>query len=255
MFTKEQQVILAMMMASFLTPFTVSSLNLSFPLMATEFGVGPSEVSWVVETFLIACTVCVIPAGRLAEIIGKRKIFYIGLIAFVACSYSIAMVDQWTNLLALRVLQGMAVAMVFTTSMAIVTLSTPRERLGRAYGWLGGTVYLGLTLGPVLGGFLNFYWGWRSVFFFIASVGVGALLLSLVSLKEEWTQDPNGRMDWIGCVLYAVSMIAIMTGLTEWVRHSWAPYVLGGWRIHLCPVMQAPMATIVAIDSFTTFYR
>lgn len=226
-------VVYTMMLASFLNPFASSSLNMSFPDMMREFHASTSDVGWLVEIFLLTCTVCIIPSGRLADIYGKRKLFFMGSIVFTIVSILLCFANSLYMLMAFRAIQGVALGMVFTTSMSILTLSVPKEVRGKAFGMIGATVYIGLSLGPVLGGLLNYYTGWRSIFAFTALLGVIGNVMAYRYLKEEWIDDPKGSINYISLALYVLSVGGIMTGLTELLRSSWGLEVLIGGIILL----------------------
>lgn len=219
-----KSVLYTMMVAAFLNPFASSSLTMSFPDMMREFGASMNDMAWVVEAFLLCCTVAVIPAGKLADIYGKRKLFYMGSVIFTVISGLMCFVGSVEMLTVYRALQGIALGIVYTTSMSILTLSVPVERRGYAFGMIGGMVYLGLSLGPVLGGFLNYYYGWRSIFVFTTLLGVVANVMAFRSLHKEWIHTPDSSISTRSLLLYALGISAVMVGITEWVRFWWSPY-------------------------------
>ncbi len=219
-----KSVLYTMMVAAFLNPFASSSLTMSFPDMMQEFGATTNDMAWVVEAFLLSCTVAVIPAGKLADIYGKRKLFYIGSVVFTIISACMCFVESVEMLMFYRALQGVALGIVYTTSMSILTLSVPVERRGYAFGMIGGMVYLGLSLGPTLGGFLNYYYGWRSIFVFTALLGVVANMMAFRSLHKEWIHTPDSSISIRSLLLYAFGIGAVMIGITEWVRFWWSAY-------------------------------
>ena len=219
-----KSVLYTMMIAAFLNPFASSSLTMSFPDMMQEFGATTNDMAWVVEAFLLCCTVAVIPAGKLADIYGKRKLFYIGSVVFTIISACMCFVGSVEMLMFYRALQGVALGIVYTTSMSILTLSVPVERRGYAFGMIGGMVYLGLSLGPALGGFLNYYYGWRSIFVFTALLGVVANMMAFRSLHKEWIHTPDSSISIRSLLLYAFGIGAVMIGITEWVRFWWSAY-------------------------------
>ena len=219
-----KSVLYTMMVAAFLNPFASSSLTMSFPDMMCEFGASTNDMAWVVEAFLLCCTVAVISAGKLADIYGKRKLFYMGSVIFTVISGLMCFVGSVEMLTVYRALQGIALGIVYTTSMSILTLSVPVERRGYAFGMIGGMVYLGLSLGPALGGFLNYYYGWRSIFVFTTLLGVVANVMAFRSLHKEWIHTPDSSISTRSLLLYALGISAVMIGITEWVRFWWSVY-------------------------------
>ena len=219
-----KSVLYTMMLAAFLNPFASSSLTMSFPDMMQEFRATTNDMAWVVEAFLLCCTVAVIPAGKLADMYGKRKLFYMGSIVFTMISGLMCFVGSVEMLTVYRALQGIALGIVYTTSMSILTLSVPVERRGYAFGMIGGMVYLGLSLGPALGGFLNYYYGWRSIFVFTTLLGIVANVMAFRSLHKEWVHTPDSTISMKSLLLYALGISAVMVGITEWVRFWWSVY-------------------------------
>lgn len=224
--SKENTVLLTVMVASFLTPFTGSALNMSLPDIGKEFSAGTSAMSWIVEIFLITCTIFVLPMGRLSNIVGKRRIFLGGTALFTFSSVVIHLVQSVEMLLLVRALQGIASAMLFATNMAIIALAYPKEKRGKAMGLVVSVIYIGLAVGPVVGGFLNYYFGWRSIFYFITINGAAAMAFTLKVMKEEWISEPNGRMDYSSSVLYGITLVLLMYGWSEIVTDPMAKYML-----------------------------
>ena len=224
-----KSVLYTMMLAAFLNPFASSSLTMSFPDMMREFGASTNDVAWVVEAFLLCCTVAVIPAGKVADMYGKRKLFLLGSVTFTVISGLTCFVDSVALLILYRAIQGIALGIVFTTSISILTLSVPKDKRGYAFGMIGGMVYLGLSLGPALGGLLNYYYGWRSVFVFTTLLGVLANILAVRSLHQEWVDAPSSTMPKGSLFLYVLGISGVMVGLTEWHHVWWSAYaVVGG---------------------------
>lgn len=215
------------MIASFLTPFCGSSLNLSMPDIGRAFQVGTSELSWVVEIFLMTCAIFTVPMGQLGNRIGKKKVFLMGTLLFSVTSFLIYFVSTIHWLMLLRGVQGIASAMLFSTGTAIVALVYPPERRGWAMGMVVSVVYVGLAIGPVVGGFLNYRFGWQSIFYFIGLLGALAAVMTILFMKEEWVNREQGHLGFLSILLYAISLIAGLYGLSEIVNAWWGPYLLG----------------------------
>lgn len=220
-FSNKNKILFIMMMASFLTPFTSSALTLSLPDIGRDYGASPNELGWVLEVFLLASIVCLLPMGKLADRLGKRRIFLWGTILFTVSSALCIVTPGMVFLLAARALQGVAAAMLFATNMSIVALSFPKEQRGRALGWMVSMVYVGLGCGPVLGGLLNYYTGWQSIFVFITLVCLACVIATMRYLHQEWLeQDTTGTDGW-GALLYGLAMLLAMFGLSELAELSW----------------------------------
>ncbi|HBG23144.1 MAG TPA: MFS transporter, partial [Peptococcaceae bacterium] len=165
--------------SSFLTPFLSSSINIALPSIGAEFGIDVVYLSWLVTSYLLATAVFLVPFGRIADIYGKKRVFLCGTFTFTVGSLLAVFVTSAEVLLLTRVLQGLGSAMVFGTGVAILISVYPLQERGKALGINVAAVYLGLSIGPTVGGFLTHYWGWRSIFLATAALGVLVIILVL----------------------------------------------------------------------------
>src|SRR5687767_837198 len=153
----------------------ISGVAVALPALGTDLGAGATALSLVETLFLAAAVLALLPAGRLGDAGDKAKLYKYGLAAFALTSIAIGLVSSMPVLLALRVVQGVASAAVQAAGPALVADAVPPERRGRAFGITIGSIYAGLTLGPVCAGFLADLWGWRAVF-----LAGGALVFALL---------------------------------------------------------------------------
>ncbi|NMA13776.1 MAG: MFS transporter, partial [Clostridia bacterium] len=142
-------------MASFLTPFMGSAVNLAIPSIGQEFSSSAFLLSWVASSYLLASAAFLVPFGRLADIIGRKKLFILGISIFSISSILCGLAWSIKTLIFFRILQGTGGAMIFATGMAILTSVFPPQERGKVLGINVATVYTGLSLGPVLGGLMN----------------------------------------------------------------------------------------------------
>jgi len=168
-------------MASFITPFISSAVNIALPAISRSFNVDIALVNWFANIFLMSMASTILFWGVVADWIGKEKIFVAGVTLFLFTAFIIPYINNFMVLLILRFLQGLGAAMISGTAVAIIVSLHP-ERRGFVIGINTTAVYLGSTLGPVLGGFLIDYAGWKSIFLFTAIVSVMSIVLALSSL-------------------------------------------------------------------------
>ncbi len=200
--------------AAFLTPFLGSSVNLALPSIGKDLGANAIGLSWVISSFILSSAIFLIPFGRLADISGRKKIFTWGLILFSVSTFVIIFSKTLAFLIVLRIIQGISSAMIFGTSLAIITsVFAPGER-GRAMGINITAVYLGLSAGPVIGGFLTQYLGWRSIFAFLVPFGLASLVLIKIKIKAEWADSQTEKFDKTGSFFYAVSLFSLIYGFS-----------------------------------------
>ena len=221
--TAKQRVLAAVFITSFMGPFMGSSLNIAIPSIADSFAVPAQELSWVSTIYLLGSVAFLVPFGRLADILGRRRIYAAGSAAVAVTTFLGGAAPSVPFLLTCRLLQGVALALIFSTSMAMLVAShAPGER-GRVIGYSALATYTGLSLGPVLGGLITQYLGWRLIFYISAAVNIGSFFL-MYRVKEEWF-GKLGKFDYRGSCLYTIAAIFFFSGLSCWAAHPVAKYV------------------------------
>jgi len=211
----KNSVLLVSAFAAFLTPFLTSAVNLALPSIGKELHANAISMSWVISSFILTSAIFLLPFGRLGDIIGRKKIFTIGIVLFTIATFLIVFVNSIFSLILLRIFQGFSSAMIFGTSMAILTsVFQPGER-GKAIGINITATYLGLSLGPVLGGLLTHYFGWRSIFAVLVPFGIFSFVLIQRKIKTEWAEAVGEKFDWRGSVIYGIALASFMFGFSR----------------------------------------
>jgi EmrB/QacA subfamily drug resistance transporter len=201
-------------LASFLVPYTVSSLAVALPAIGSDFGLDAVTLGWVTSAYILTAAVFILPFGKLADIYGRKRFFILGNAIFTLGSLLAAMSWSGTAIIAARVIQGLGGSMVFSTSIAVVTSVFPPGERGRAIGIITGTVYAGLSIGPFLGGVLTQHFGWPSIFLINVPVGLLVIAVTVLSVPGEWKEEGDRTFDLAGAVLYGTMLIGILYGLT-----------------------------------------
>jgi len=212
-------------MGSFLAPFMGSSINIALPSIGREFAMDAILLSWVATAYLLAAAVFTVPLGRVADIYGRKKIFTYGIVIYTVSSLLLAMSTSATMLISLRVLEGIGGAMIFGTGIAMLTSVFPPGERGRALGINVAAVYLGLSLGPFIGGILTQHFGWRSIFLVTVPLGLIVIVFILWKLKGEWAEAKGDKFDLSGSIIYGITLVALIYGL------SLLPAMSGIWSI------------------------
>ncbi len=200
-------------LSSFLTPFMGSSVVISLPAISRELSMDAVSLSWISTAFLFSAAAFLVPLGRAADIYGRKKIFIWGIILDNISSILGAMAPSGTFLIVCRVLQGIGGAMIFGTGLSIVIAVYPPKDRGKALGIVLTATYIGLTLGPVLGGIMTDHLGWRSIFLSNVVIGLVILITAIWKIKEEWAEARGEKFDVIGSVIYVLSLLLTMYGL------------------------------------------
>jgi EmrB/QacA subfamily drug resistance transporter len=212
-------------MSSFLTPFTLSSVNIALPSIGRELALNAVVLSWVATAYLLAAAAFLVPLGRIADIRGRKRVFMIGMSVDAAASIFCALSPSGTWLIIFRAMQGLGGAMIFGTGIAILTSVFPPKERGRALGWNVAAVYTGLSVGPLIGGLLTEHLGWRSIFYLNAFLGIIVITAVLFKLKGEWAGARGEKYDLPGAVIYCVTLVAIIYGFSE------LPALKGFWLV------------------------
>jgi EmrB/QacA subfamily drug resistance transporter len=201
-------------LSSFLTPFMISSVNIALPAIGKEFKSDAVLLTWVATSYLLAAAVSLVPFGKLADIYGRKKVFLSGQIIVTVTSLLAAISVSAPMLIVFRIFQGVGGAMIFATSIAILTSVYPPQERGRVLGIAVAAVYIGLSCGPFFGGWLTQHFSWRSIFLINIPLGLSIIWLVLWKLKGEWTGAQGDKFDLIGSVIYGAAIVAIMYGIT-----------------------------------------
>jgi EmrB/QacA subfamily drug resistance transporter len=199
---------------SFIAPFMISGVNIVLPGIQKEFSINAVMLSWVASSYILSTCVLLIPMGKIADIYGRKKIYTIGIIVFIISNFLCAFAGSIEILIALRIFQGIGGAMLVSTGMAILTSVFPVEERGKAIGINVAATYLGLSAGPFFGGLLSYYFSWKSIFIFITPLGVISILLSIFYLKGEWADARGEKFDLTGSLVYAISLVMLMYGVS-----------------------------------------
>jgi EmrB/QacA subfamily drug resistance transporter len=198
-----------------------SAVNLALPHMAEEYGLNTLGQGWVVTVYLLVAAILQVPMARVADIVGKKRIFILGLLIFSTSSLCCGLIPGGAALITFRGLQGLGSAMVFSTAMAIISIAFPSQERGKAIGINTAVVYLSAALGPSLGGLLTHNIGWRSVFFITAAIALASGVGSMKALKSNWIESKGESFDLYGSLIYAVSIFSLIYGFSN------LPSVLG----------------------------
>ena len=222
----------AMAVGIFASVVDHGSVNVALPSVASTFGTDLATIQWVVIGYALAISTLLLPMGRLGDIVGRNKVYIMGILLFAASSAAAAAAPNLTVLVAARLVQGCAAAMNQGTGMAIITSTFPERERGKALGMMMTMVGLGAVAGPALGGLLVGSFGWRAVFLFNVPMGLVGAIISVAILDKSRTGDLGpgaaGRsFDWGGAALSAVALVALLMGITNGQRWGWdSPLIL-----------------------------
>ena len=221
-------VLLITSIGAFMTPFDSTIVSVSLPSIAEGLRMSYESVIWVPTVYLVALTVLLLSMGRLSDNRGRKPIFVLGFAIFVTASLLCGNASSGAELIAFRAVQGAGAACMGATSTAIVTNTFPSRERGKALGINTMSVYVGLSVGPSLGGFLTFAYGWRSIFYVNVPIGLLVIVLALTQLKESPVGGPGKKFDFLGAGSFSAGLVALLVGLTLGDSLGWgAPLIVG----------------------------
>jgi len=209
--------LVALSLAMLLPSLGTSIANVALPSLATSFAAPFQDVQWVVIAYLLAVTTLIVSAGRLGDMLGRRRLLLVGIGLFAVASAGCALAPNLGALIAGRAIQGVGAAIMMALTVALVADAVPKERTGSAVGLLGTVSAVGTALGPSLGGGLLAWFGWPAVFVVMAGTGAITLVLGVLLLPAD---RPGSRrpasFDVVGTMLLAISLgaYALATSLS-----------------------------------------
>lgn len=234
---RQKTVLAVTSLAGFIGTFMGSSINIALPQIGDEFRASAVMLGWISLSFTLATGAVLMPVGRLADLYGRKRILLIGLLFFTLTTFVSILAASAAFLLVFRVLQGLAAALIFATTTAIVSLAYPPETRGRALGTQVAAVYLGLTLGPILGGVICHQLGWRGLFAVVGVLSLANWLALVLGLRRvEWREPKRAHFDVAGSVIWALAFCSLMLGfsyLPGWIGAALTAAGVGGVALFL----------------------
>lgn len=211
---KKGMVLFVVLLSSFITPFMSSSVNIALPAIAKQFGLDAVMLNWVATSFLLATAIFLLPMGRIADIYGRARIFAIGMAIFAVSTLIAGISQSIAMLITARVIQGIGSAFIFSTGVAMLSMAYKPEVRGKMIGYSIATVYIGLTAGPFLGGWLTQQYSWRMIFLAAVPFSVAAFFLTLKIASTEGRCVQKCTMDYPGSLAYALGLFLAIYGFS-----------------------------------------
>lgn len=241
------QVIAAL--GSSIAPFMVASLIVATPAIGEEFSADVSLLGWVTAAFFLSAAAFLVPFGRVADIRGARKVFTAGIAVYLLSALLSGTAPSIQVLIAGRVLTGIGAAMVFGTSIAVLSLVFPLDERGKAFGINVTAMFVGFLAGLLAGGGLTYYAGWRSIFVVVIGIAALDLVLILSRVKRECELARVKEYDPLGMVLYTPGILLTIFGMSEIEGFMGLPSLITGilliatflWWEHRAPNPLLPL--------------
>ena len=220
-------VLLMTSIGAFMAPLDGSIVSVSLPSITMDLNMSYAMAIWVPTAYLAALTVLLLSIGRLSDMRGRKWFFISGFVIFTLASFLCSISSNGLQLIAFRIIQGAGAAFIGATSTAIVTDVFPNKDRGKALGINTMSVYVGLAVGPSLGGFLTSVVGWRSIFYVNVPIGLFVVALSLLKLRES-SVPKQKRFDLTGAFSFSLGIVPMLLALTLGGIYGWSSFLTVG---------------------------
>jgi DHA2 family multidrug resistance protein len=236
-------VLATVMISTFMAVLDATIVNVALSKLMSSFGVSVDKVEWVLTAYLLVFGVMLPTSGWLADHIGYKRIFLLGLLIFTSSSFLCSLAWTLDVLIFFRVLQGAGAGILMPVGMAIVTREFPPERRGIALGFWTMAASASVSLGPTIGGYLIDRFSWHAVFDVNVPVGIAGMAAAIVILREHRSEDVR-NFDVLGFV----SLTAFLTSLLLALANGNSAWNTGGW--HSTYIRTCFAVSIVALVVF-----
>ncbi|WP_292364154.1 MULTISPECIES: MFS transporter [unclassified Methanoculleus] len=255
---ERRTVLIIATLAAFLTPFMGSAVNIALPSIAAEFALDAVSLSFVASSYLLATAIFLVPLGRCADIYGRKRIFTLGVVVFTASALLSALAPSGLVLILFRFIEGIGSAMIYGTGVAMITSVFPPEERGRALGINVTAVYVGLSIGPLLGGYLTEFLTWRSIFLTNIPLGIYIICQVRRHLAGEWTDACGERLDIVGSVFYGAMLLSVIYGFSQLPEFAGVVAIVAGIALSVVfyaweTRVESPVLNIRLLSSNRTF--
>jgi len=235
--------LLAVCVATFMLLLDITVVNVALPDIQSSLGASLSSLQWVVDAYSLTLAAFLLTAGSLADRIGRRRVFTFGFALFTIASFLCGISPNATLLNLARGLQGVGGAAMFATSLALIAQEFQGRERGTAIGAWGATIGGAVAVGPLIGGALTDGLGWESIFYLNLPIGIGALAITYLKLRES--RDPNAtRVDWAGVATFSAALFLLVLALVRGNDEGWGSTLI----VSLFAGAGALMTAFVAIE-------
>ena len=199
----------------------ITIVNVALPAIESALHASFSDLQWVVDAYALALATCVLTAGALADLFGRKRLFVIGIVLFTIASAACGIAGDPLFLIIARGAQGIGGATMFATALALLSQEFHGKERGTAFGLWGATIGLAVAIGPLVGGMLTSWLSWRWIFLVNIPIGAAAVALAMAQLRES--SDPeHSRLDPVGLVTLTGGLFCLILALIEGNSHGWS---------------------------------
>jgi EmrB/QacA subfamily drug resistance transporter len=212
--------LVAVCLGTFMLLLDVTIVIVALPDIQTSLGASFSEVQWTIDAYALSLAALMLPAGSLADLFGRRRLFATGLVIFTVGSLLCGLAQSPTMLIASRAGQGVGGAIMFATSLALLAQTFHGRDRGTAFGAWGAVTGVSVALGPILGGVLTSALSWRWIFLVNLPIGIAALAITLRQVTESRPQEAR-HLDPAGFAVFTLGLLSLIYGLIRASEDGW----------------------------------
>src|SRR4051812_13253515 len=204
----------------FMLLLDITIVNVALPDIQRDLGASLSDLQWVIDAYALTLAALLLTAGSLADLLGRRRLFAIGIAIFTAGSLLCGLATDPLFLSLARAFQGIGGAIMFATALALIAHAFRGADRGVAFGVFGAVTGIAVAVGPVLGGVITSGLSWRWIF--LVNIPLGAAAMAVTLLRIDESRDPAARRpDWVGFVTFSGALAALVYGLIRANAEGW----------------------------------
>ena len=213
--------------ALFMVMLDNTVVNVALPSIQRDLGIGLSELQWTVNAYALTFAVLMLTGGKLADFLGRRRVFIAGLAVFTASSLACGLATSGEMLIAARTVQGIGAALMMPATLSIISATFPVQQRGLAIGIWAGVSAMALAIGPLVGGLLTQHIDWSWIFFINVPIGVLAIVAARLFIRESRDPSTDQRLDMPGLLTSGIALFALTFALIEANDYGWtSPTIL-----------------------------
>jgi EmrB/QacA subfamily drug resistance transporter len=219
--------LVAVSLGVFMLLLDVTIVNVALPVIQQDFSASLADLQWVIDAYALVLSALLLTAGSVADLIGRRRVFAVGIVLFMLSSLLCGLADGWLFLALARGLQGIGGAIMFATSLALLAQAFRTSGRSTAFAVFGAVTGIAVAIGPVLGGALTSWLSWRWIFFVNLPLGLLALLVTLLRVDES--KDSRARrLDLPGFLTFSLALGCLVFGLVRSEPEGWGSRIVVG---------------------------
>jgi EmrB/QacA subfamily drug resistance transporter len=212
--------LLVVCLSVFMLLLDITIVNVALPDIQKDLGSSFEDLQWVVDAYALALAALLLASGSLADLMGRRRVFVLGLLLFVTASLLCGLSSTPTLLNVARGFQGIGGAMMFATSLALIAQEFQPHERGTAFGIWGATTGFAVAVGPLVGGALTDGLGWEWIFLVNVPIGLITAAITVARVPDS-QRDPSARIDWVGLLTFSAGLFCFVFALIRGNDDGW----------------------------------